>query len=338
MFVTSDIFDLEAIGRFKDFKWRENLFGAVGVHGTAWRGYKVGASFLLAAARQCGLLSEMMHASYARPGERRQLFIKPTSFERLVRGELRGAQQANTLLLQGERDAEGTEYGRIYFGGIASAKERSLSGMGRPFPVADYPYRAFDADFCFPFDEAPRETASALLRLAVNLLDAEYGYYFVRDYLAGPNLYCWGAPVMLDGGDLSDADKREIDDWYVYMKSGRLWTDGFPLFRDLFEVNLISERHTSVRVEALGGSIIDWIEAAPNRGRIEPLGRGRRLWTLSDQEMFDVRPVLDQAGLLTSCRPRIYRDLHPGTGVTPYAAPWCYNHVPPWEKKPLEDP
>ncbi len=44
------------------------------------------------------------------------------------------------------------------------------------------------------------------------------------------------------------------------------------------------------------------------------------LWSLSDQEMVDVRPVLNEAGLLHSCRERIYRDL-PG-GFAPSERGW----------------
>src|SRR5271163_3787735 len=56
MFVTSDLFDLERIGRFRGFEWRENLVGGVVVHGTNWLGYEAAATYLLEAAKRCGVL------------------------------------------------------------------------------------------------------------------------------------------------------------------------------------------------------------------------------------------------------------------------------------------
>jgi hypothetical protein len=53
----------------------------------------------------------------------------------------------------------------------------------------------------------------------------------------------------------------------------------------------------------------EWIPAEPRRGRLEDIGQGRWLWTLTDAEMVHVRPLLNEAGLLVSCRPRVYRDL-----------------------------
>jgi hypothetical protein len=323
MFVTSDIFDLNAIARFQCFEWRENLLCGIAVHGTTWRGYQAAAAFVLEAARRRGLLAEMKYASYTRPNDKREHFIKPSSFERLARGELSGAKDAQGIFLKGVRAAAGSRRGYVDFGGSINGRPRRKRTSRGPVQIAAYPYQAFDGEFSFPIDEHPRESASELLWLAADMLDAEYGYYYVRDDLAGPGLYCWGLGPSLDAGDLNHTESREIGQWRDFVREGRLWTEGFPLLRDLFEVNLISERHTSVRIEGLG-YLRDWIEAQRGRGRLKDLGRGRLLWTLSDQEMFDVRPVLNAAGLLKSCRDRIYRDLHPGTGVKPYAAPWCY--------------
>src|SRR5579863_6625142 len=95
MLVTSDIFDLKAIGCFQGFEWQENLLCGVAVHGTGWRGYQADASCFLDAAGRRGLLAEMKYASYDRRSEKRQHFIKPSSFERLARGELAGAKGAD---------------------------------------------------------------------------------------------------------------------------------------------------------------------------------------------------------------------------------------------------
>ena len=97
MYVTSDIYDLKRISRFRKFDWRENLVGGVAVHGTHWRGYQAGARFLLEATQRCGIpIDSMGYASYSRPGEERTHSIKAKSFEKLVRGELAGARNAGS--------------------------------------------------------------------------------------------------------------------------------------------------------------------------------------------------------------------------------------------------
>jgi len=88
----------------------------------------------------------------------------------------------------------------------------------------------------------------------------------------------------------------------------RMWSPGQPSFRDLFQVNLISERHTREPIGSLG-YLTEWIAAKPGRGQLQDVGAGRLLWSLTDAEMYDIRPLLDEAGLLMSCRDRVYRDL-----------------------------
>ncbi len=264
---------------------------------------------MLEAAKRCGLLDEMKWAGYNRPNEQRTHSIKPTSFGRLARAELAGAQNAISVLLRGERDAKGSYRESIVFGGTSSALARGKRTAGVTDPT--YPYKAFDADFYFPMIEYPKQLASELIRTSVQMLDAEYGYYFVRDDLCFPTAYTEGIGAALDYSKLDYEDTAEVARWRKYVSDGELWTDPWPKFRDLFEVNLISERHTSVRVEGLG-YLTDWIAAQAGRGQLEHLGRGRLLWSLSDAEMVEVRPVLNDAGLLVSCRKRVYRDLTPG--------------------------
>ena len=180
--------------------------------------------------------------------------------------------------------------------------------------MPDYPYRAFDLHFCFPICGLPDDIASDLLRLSLHALDAEYGYCYKRDDFCSPTAYTWGVSAPLDYSALNSQDAREISDWRDFVNGGSLWTGTWPLLRDLFQVNLISERHTSKPIEGLG-YLTDWIAARPGRGRLEDLGRGRWLWTLTDGELFNTRPLLHRAGLLKSCHDRVYRDL-------PGAPPW----------------
>jgi hypothetical protein len=85
------------------------------------------------------------------------------------------------------------------------------------------------------------------------------------------------------------------------------------MFRDLFQVNLLSERHRSALVDGVG--LLHWIAAQSGRGRLDDIGQGRWLWTLTDAQMVAARPLLNAAGLLLSCRPRVYRDLPDGGGL-----------------------
>jgi hypothetical protein len=308
MFVTSDIFDCPTIGRFRDLDWREHLLGGVDIKGTNWPGYQAGARFLLEASERCGLVHEMRYAGYNRLGEVRTRNILPKSFGRLVRGELSGAKDATSILLKGDRSAEGT-YGRtIYFGGQAGAIRRRYGPTG-PFLVAGPPWR-FSANFGFPLDEDPVKLAGDLFRLSVDILGAEYGYLFVRDALCGPWFYTYGISAPLDYKPLSYDDSEEVGGWANLVAKGGIWSSDGPMFRDLFQVNLVSERHTSAMIDGVG--LLDWIAAQPGRGQLESISQGRRLWTLTDDEMVAVRPVLNAAGLLASCRPRVYRDLPNG--------------------------
>jgi len=308
--VTSDIFDLARIGRFRRVDWKENLLCGVAIHGTETLGYQVAAAWLLEATRLCGLMEEMEYAGYDLLGEKRTRPIKVGSFDRLARGELRGAKNAVGLLLRGERDASGCQRGSLLVGGVSSEWPRRRPGRNGPEPIVDYPYRAFDADFCFPAGERPLDIASTLLRRSAELMAAEYGYWFAMDEMCGPTGYAWGYAAPLDWSRTTMAKTDEVSDWHEFVADGRLWIEKRPLLRDIFEVNLISERHTSVRIDGLG-YLTDWIRAHPGRGELEDIGRGRMLWTLTSAEMFNIRPLLNDAGLLFSCQERIYRDLTP---------------------------
>ena len=319
MYVTSDLFDLVRVGRFCDVDWRENLVGGVAVHGTNSRGYEALAAFLLEAAKRCGVLDDMQYAGYDRPGDRSTRPLTPKSFERLARGELAGAKTAVSVLFRGSRDAVGCRLGNIMVGGEGSDSERRVRGPTGSVSVENYPFRAFDIDFIFPLQNQSADIASDIFRLAIDVLGAEYGYYFVRDDLCSPFTYAHGIGSGIHYGRPGDADTKEISDWCDYFCAGQLWTEDWPRFRDLFQFNLLSERHTSKPIEGLG-YLHEWISAEPGRGRLEDVGHGRWIWSLTDAEMFNVRPVLNEAGLLVSCRDRVYRDL-PETAVNKQPPP-----------------
>jgi hypothetical protein len=314
MYVTSDIYDLKRIARFRNFEWRENLVGGVVVHGTHWPGYQAGARFLLEATQRCGIaIDSMGYASYSRPGEVRSHSIKAKSFEKLVRGELAGARNANGLLLRGARETIGTDTGTIWSGGEAYRQPASVGGMNGPVYIDSYPYPMFKAYFVFPLREPGLAKATELLRFAVEVLGAEYGYCFVRDEMCIPTIYPHGGQACLDH-NIARPEVEEKHGWGDFAAEGCMWTQPWPIFRDLYQVNLVSKRHAQTPIEGLG-YLFDWIGAQPDRGRLEDLDEGRWLWSLTDGEMVEVRPQLNAAGILYSCTERVYRDLPEGAAV-----------------------
>jgi hypothetical protein len=309
VFVTSDIFDLERIAARRRIPgWREHLLGGIAIHGTEYPGPEALARFYVEAAKACALSEDMKFAGYAPRVAERLRALKPKSLERLARGELRGAKNAEIIMVRGDRRAIGMEDDIVSFGGESSGSPRATRTMSGPKPVPDYPYRAFDADFIFPADGWLLETGKGLLRLAVECLQPDYGYFFVRDALCYPGNYSWGAGSPLDYGRLNRDDADEVGEWRNFTREGRLWTCEWLQLRDLFQINLFSKRRLSVPTERLG-YLGDWINAEPGRGRIEEIGHERVLWILTDAEMYDIRPLLNRARLLRSARPRIYRDL-----------------------------
>lgn len=306
MFVTSDIFDLKGIGHYRDFDWQENLLCGVAVHGTQAPDPTAFASFLLEAAKCCGILGEMKYAGYEPGVAKGSRSIAPKSVARLAQGGLAGAKDAVKVWLTGVRVAAGSQNDVIYFGGDAGR----LRGPNSVGPTLNSSDQTFDGAFVFPLDEHPLEEAVELFQLAVDILGAEYGYYFVRDDLCFPGAYPLGIGAPLDYSPLATDETLEINGWRRFVKR-TLWTGDWPLLRDLYQMNLLSNRHTSAPIEGLG-YLTEWIAAQPGRGRLKEMGRGRLLWTLTDAELFDVRPQLNEAGLLLSCRDRVYRDLPEG--------------------------
>jgi hypothetical protein len=314
VYVTSDIYDLRRIARFKNFEWRENLIGGVAVHGTQWPGYQAGARFLLEATERCGIAIEAMEfANYSRPGEDRSHPIKAKSFQKLIKGELAGARNADTVLLRGGLEAAGTSTGVIWVGGVAQHCRAYLRSLNGPKYIEGYPYEPFQAEFVFSLRDNGLEKSTELLRLAVDVLGAEYGYSFVRDDMCLPTIYPGGGFPSLDH-NLAWDDPEKTSGWSDFLGAGRIWTEPWPILRDLYQVNLISERHTRTPIKGLG-YLCDWISAQPVRGGLENLGDGRWLWSLRDQEMVEVRPQLDAAGILFSCSERVYRDLPGGADI-----------------------
>jgi hypothetical protein len=234
MYVTSDIYDLKRIARFKKFEWRENLVGGVVVYGTDWRGYQAGARFLLEATQRCGIAVEGMgFAGYWRQGELRTRPIKAKSFEKLVRGELAGARNAEGLLLRGMSEAIGTQTGEIWAGGETYREHAYVRSLNGPKYIDGYPYPMFKAFFVFPLREPGMAKGTELLRSAVEVLGAEYGYCFVRDETCFPTIYPGRGAPSLDHNVARD-QVEEKHGWNDFTGKGQMWTGPWPMFRDLY--------------------------------------------------------------------------------------------------------
>jgi hypothetical protein len=313
MFVTSDVHNMRAIGLNDRIDWREHLLCGVAVHASSPVGIERLAGFLFEAAKRCGLVQSMEYAGYTPMGGKRSRPIAPASFERLVNGKLRGALGARGALLRGTTPADGTHRGDILFGGEGGLSPRRVLSPTPPYEVTSCQPVWLSADFLFPLTDQPIERACELFEIAADLLDAEYGYFFVRDEHAFPSGYAYGISAPLDRL-LTNPEKREIGQWSRF-KSCELWSAPWPLLRDLYQINLLSARHLQVSAPGIG-DLAEWIGARPGRGRLEDIGQGRALWTLTDAEMFNLRPLLHRAGLLVSCVDRVYRDLSPAAIAT----------------------
>lgn len=304
MFVTSDIFDLEHIARIRRHRWGENLVCGVAAYGPNWPGAGVAAEFLMEAASRSGLAGEMEYAGYKGLDDKRIRSVAPASLGRIARGEMPAASAAMCLLLRGELPAPTAKQGATVVGGevawLRRAKPDQL-GLSRPFL----------AYFLCPLSNWSSALGESLLELAVGLLDCQYGFSYVRDELCFPTGYGCGLSGSLGFDDPVKDDAEELWQWGMYARA-ELWERSPPVFRDLFEINLVPEAYRTAQVAGLG-RLPDWIDAGPARGRLKDAGKGRLLWILSDAEIATARPVLNAAGLLFSCPPRVYRDL-PGFG------------------------
>jgi len=308
MFVTSDIFDLAQIARNRMIPgWRERLSGGIAIHGTEWPGAEAAARFLVEAANVCDLQDQLPAAGYSIKWGEPSEHVDYAELVALAKGALPAASGAESVYLEGSQGSIDA-HDWVRYGGWLDAAPRMLEAPGNP-AVPNYPYRAFDGDFGFPLDGPGLERAERLLRLAAEILQADYGYFFIRDVLAGVNFYARAMPATtFDRGRLARADELESALWRKFVVEGELWTGVWPQLRDIFAVNLMSDRHISNELDGIG-YLHEWITAEPGRGRLKKVSERRALWTLTDAEIHAVRPTLWDTHLTRSCMPRVYRDL-----------------------------
>ena len=187
----------------------------------------------------------------------------------------------------------------MHLRGDLGARQRYNLGEGR----------FYSGHFLFPADQAVGGIGAKLLQLAAEMLGCEYGFLFLRDAFCLPEGYCTGyGPAFVPHTEATDADNREIREWSLLKAD---WSENRPdhlSMRDVYNVNLLSELIFQQQATP-GVSLKDWILRDSGRGQLFEAGPNRFIWQLTDREIENVRPALQEAGISKSRIPHTYRDV-----------------------------
>ena len=309
MFVGSDIFDVKSRDQYSSFEFNEQLACGVAVHAREWPGSEVAARFLVEAAKISGVWELMEYGSHENFRTKRTKLIKAKTVERIARGAMPNAADAFAVTLHGDQPMLTKDKRLAQYGGHCAAIRRLRQPTVYPWGRSWLGLGTLKADFVFPFDASSFEAAKAILSCAMHMFGAAYGYVFVHDVYCYPQWYARGMGNTPVYGAFGFRIAHEIPGWF-WGCDDLIWSQADPVFRDLFAINLVSRAHLASSLrdgEALG----DWIRSGSDRGRLDAIGRGRWLWSLTDLELFHARAVLAEAGLLFSNLGRVYRDLSP---------------------------
>lgn len=281
MFVTSDIYDLQALAGLKRYAWREQLVAGFVFHGLRWPGAVQVARFLEQAAKTSGLKAQQ--ASYRPEGTHRSSLVKPASLIKTVE----------------RRSAEGKPVDGVLLSCTIAdpfAYQAELTAGGE---FGTLPSNAFYGCFMLPVEHhLSGRLVEQLNQLASNMLDADYGYVFVRDNFAGPAGYYCGIGNGFDAWTgVSDAEDDEAREWSRTVLTSAD-QDLPPGIRDVFQWNLLSEQHDELR---------DWIQGGSRRGRLEALTPRSWLWSIPTADIETIRTALRSQGLIKASTPRKYR-------------------------------
>jgi len=279
VFVTSDCHDIEDIALYLPYRWSETLVAGVGVYGGRWPGAAAGAKFLSRAAEIAGISHAISYAGYSVAQEKRTRKVRPSSL--------------NSLLVEGQRGKDERVWGVLLAGHIEKFGAASKEGVfvGGEVDAGSPTRPLLEGSFLFPAplhrDELI-ETASALLRLSVTTLGAEYGYCFVRDDAFLPRGYALG----ISGGSavIRVREREELDEivrWSALTRSD-CWKLDYPQLRDVYELNLLTARHLGRMIGAQ--SLGSWIRVARgDRGLLVEVDSHHFLWTLDITQIQRVR-------------------------------------------------
>lgn len=142
-----------------------------------------------------------------------------------------------------------------------------------------------------PFD---KKNVEGLIQEISTYVTSEYGIVYQRDFSKGPGLYVGD---IIAGLEFSTAEEEEADRigewWRAYFLGGNY---RLGLLRDIYPMNLLSEAH--LREPVLGTTLKDWIESSPQYGELKALTPNLWSWSLSAEEIDQVREALRPTGLL----------------------------------------
>jgi hypothetical protein len=119
----------------------------------------------------------------------------------------------------------------------------------------------------------------------------EYGYYFW-----GPiekQIMTFEAGDSEKGKYVNDATKTSKDDINSWRFNSEKINEGY--FRDIFEINVLSERHINNLIE---GITLKEIIKKKNIGNIEKIAEGVYFWKLNQKELVLARKIVYDANLI----------------------------------------
>jgi hypothetical protein len=139
-------------------------------------------------------------------------------------------------------------------------------------------------------------TTTSLLpvaRFVLEHLKPAYGIGFRRLHKLGASYYAIGLPKLTG---FSAADRKEaerINNWSVGNRL-EVYRDG--VLRDIYPWNFLTRPHLDRQIDCL--SLEQWVRQDGRRGHLDPLSDECFLWALNEAEIAEVKPVVEQAGLI----------------------------------------
>ncbi len=265
--------------------------------GPEHRGFHIDCKYLVEVTRYLGLMEHMIYGGYNVSGQWRTKYLSPsTIFKAAKDSNNRYEHKAVSALLRGK---------------IYSPHDRSYNFTGGSTGESSITTeKGFRGKFTYPLNESSRiENSSYILRLAANILGAQYGYFYIRDNWLMPETYSAGMSASIIGNYYANSLKRpteedEIHDWPYHLRGG-YWEESHPRLRDIYEVNLLSDKHLGRQIGTTG--LGAWIRSNENHGTLVAIDEGRFLWTLTTRQMQLVRPQLISTDAIYARHDRVYR-------------------------------
>lgn len=291
MYVTSDCHEVWTYEEVYELNWQEVLLAGVSISGPSWAGAEEAITFLCNAWKEIGMEDRASFAGYNLGDEVRTRNVKPSTFlESFPAGRWKPKSTVSGVLLRGYLEEPAPGKSSVVIGGeigVVSANPAYMLG-----------------GFVFPYDDSAHLIAESLLEYTAINLNAAYGHYFIRDNAFFPDGYVVG----MSGGQGSHGSKyqEELEDIETWSRMKGTYWESSPLkLRDLYEINLVSDRHLNNPIAAV--SLHDWIKSDSGRGSLRLIGNGRWIWTVKTGQLHFVRRALTLAGMIVSRHTPVYR-------------------------------